>query len=187
MKYDVNQVATTTSDKNGTFTVTFPIPASAGGNHQLTFTDGTNKITSDFSMDSTSPLTPTLLSPISSSQASQTPTLKWQNVTDPSGISYSLEIAKDNTFNILVLQKDGLKQSEYTLINQEVLASVSKDTPYYWRVKAIDGANNQSEWSTPFTFYVGTVLPTSIFAFILVGICIIVGVIAFLAEWLRRR
>jgi len=187
VKYDVNQVATTTSDKNGTFTVTFPIPASAGGNHQLTFTDGTNKITSDFSMDSTSPLTPTLLSPISSSQASQTPTLKWQNVTDPSGISYSLEIAKDNTFNILVLQKDGLKQSEYTLINQEVLASVSKDTPYYWRVKAVDGADNQSDWSTPFTFYVGNVLKKSNYVLIVVGICIVVGGIAFLVEWLRRR
>ena len=187
VKYDVNQVATTTSDKNGTFTVAFPIPASAGGNHQLTFTDGTNKITSDFSMDSTSPLTPTLLSPISSSQASQTPTLKWQNVTDPSGISYSLEIAKNNTFNILVLQKDGLKQSEYTLINQEVLASVSKDTPYYWRVKAVDGADNQSDWSTPFTFYVGNVLKKSNYVLIVVGICIVVGGIAFLVEWLRRR
>ena len=73
------------------------------------------------------------------------------------------------------------------LTNQEVLASVSKDTPYYWRVKAIDGANNQSDWSAPFTFYVGTVLKPSNYALILVGICIVVGVIAFLAEWLRRR
>ena len=138
-------------------------------------------------MDSTSPLTPTLLSPISSSQASQTPTLKWQNVTDPSCISYSLEIAKNNTFNILVLQKDGLKQSEYTLTDQEVLASVSKDTPYYWRVKAVDGADNQSDWSTPFTFYVGNVLKKSNYVLIVVGICIVVGGIAFLVEWLRRR
>ena len=195
VNYDDNQITTTATDKNGTFTVTFKVPASESGNHQFTFTDNTNTITSDFSIGSTSPpttspspaLKPKLLSPLTSTKASKTPTLDWQDVTDPSSITYTLQIANNATFNILVLQKDGLKQSEYTLTNQEVLASVSKDTPYYWRVKAIDGANNQSEWSTPFTFYVGTVLPTSIFAFILVGICIIVGVIAFLAEWLRRR
>ena len=158
VNYDNNQVTTTATDKNGTFTVTFKVPASESGNHQFTFTDGTNTITSDFSMDSTPPPTPTLLSPASLTKASGTPTLSWQDVTDPSGVTYSLQIAKDATFNILVLQKDGLKQSEYTLTSQEVLGNVSKDTPYYWRVKAIDGANNQSDWSAPFTFYVGDCL-----------------------------
>jgi len=187
VNFDTDKVTTTTTDKNGTFTVTFPIPASAGGNHQFTFTDGTNKITSDFSLDSIPPPTPILLLPISSSQASQTPTLKWLDVTDPSGISYSLQIAKDATFNILELQKDGLKGSEYTLTSQDVLGDVSKDTPYYWRVKAIDGANNQSDWSTPFTFYVGNVLKKSNYIMIIMGICVGVGCIAFMVEWLRRR
>ena len=187
VNYDNNQVTTTATDKNGTFTVTFKVPASESGNHQFTFTDGVNTITSDFSMDSTPPPTPKLLSPASLTQTSGTPTLGWQDVTDPNGITYTLQIAKDATFNILVLQKDGLKQSEYTLTSQEVLGNVSQNTPYYWRVKAIDGANNQSDWSTPFTFYVGTVLKPSNYALILVGICIVVGVIAFLAEWLRRR
>jgi hypothetical protein len=187
VNYDYNQVTTTATDKNGTFTVTFKVPASEGGNHQFTFTDGANTITSDFSMDSTPPPAPKLLSPGSLTQASATPTLKWQDVTDPSGVTYTLQIAKDATFSVLMLQKDGLKQSEYTLTSQEVLGNVSQNTPYYWRVKAIDGANNQSDWSTPFTFYVGTVLKPSNYALILVGICIVVGVIAFMAEWLRRR
>ena len=128
-----------------------------------------------------------LSSPASLTQASGTPTLNWQDVTDPSGITYTLQIAKDATFNILVLQKDGLKQSEYTLTSQEVLGNVSQNTPYYWRVKAIDGANNQSDWSTPFTFYVGDVLKKTNYVFIIVGICVGVGGIAFLVEWLRRR
>ena len=187
VKYDNNQVATTATDENGTFSVTFPIPASEGGNHRFTFTDGVNKLTSDFVMDSTAPPAPTLLSPVSSSKASATPTLKWQDVTDPSGISYSLQIAEDATFNILELQKDGLKPSEYTITSQEVLGVVSKYTPYYWRVKAIDGANNQSDWSTPFTFYVGDIVKKSNYVFIIVGICVGVGVIAFVVEWLRRR
>jgi hypothetical protein len=125
-----------------------------GGNHRFTFTDGTNIITLDFSMDSTAPPTPSLLSPASSSKASATPTLKWQNVSDPSGVTYSLEISTDSAFSIPELQKDGLKQSEYTLTSQEILGNVSKDAPYYWRVKAIDGADNQSDWSTPSTFNV---------------------------------
>jgi hypothetical protein len=50
---------------------------------------------------------------------------------------------------------------------------------------AIDGANNQSTWSAPFTFYVGTVLAIWIY-YAAAGILIlIVGVISFLLE--RRR
>ena len=187
VNYDINQVATTTADKNGTFTVTFKVPVSEGGNHKFTFTDGTNKLTSDFSMDSTPPPTPTLSAPASSTKASATPTLKWQNVTDPSGVTYSLEIAKDAAFNIMELQKDGLQQSEYTLTSQEILGNVTKDKPYYWRVKAIDGANNQSDWSAAFTFYTGEAAKKSNYIFIIVGICVGVGGIAFLIEWLRRR
>jgi hypothetical protein len=64
---------------------------------------------------------------------------------------------------------------------------VNKDTPYYRRVKAIDGANNQSDWSAPFTFYTGEVSKKSNFILIVVGICVVVGGIAFLIEWLQRR
>jgi hypothetical protein len=113
--------------------------------------------------------------------------LKWQDVTDPSGVTYSLEIAKDAAFNIMELQKDGLKLSEYTLTSQEVLGTVTKEKPYYWRVKAIDGANNQSEWSAPFTFYTGEASKKTNYVFIIAGICVGVGGIAFLIEWLRRR
>ena len=187
VKYDASQVATIETDINGNFAVAFKVPASEAGNHQITFTDGTNTLTSDFAMDSTAPLTPTLLSPNSLTKVSQTPTLDWQDVSDPSGVTYSLEISKDAAFVIVVLQKDGLEASEYKLTTQEVLGAVSKDTPYYWRVKAIDGANNQSAWSAPSTFYVGTIIPTSVYAFIIMGLCIVVGGIAYLIERLRSR
>jgi hypothetical protein len=196
VKYDTNQVTTTATDKNGNFSLTFKVPASKGGNHQITFTDGTHiiftdgtktPISLDFSMDSTAPSAPVLLSPASSSKATKTPTLKWQDVTDPSGITYSLQIANDATFTILEFQKDGLQSSEYTLTSQDILGAVNKDTPYYWRVKAVDGANNQSDWSAPFTFYTSEVSKKSNYVLIVVGICVVVGGIAFLIEWLRRR
>ena len=97
------------TDKNGTFTVTFKVPASEGGNHQFTFTDGDQynnyRFFNGFNCPSDTHTSFTRFS----NEASATPVLKWQNVTDPSGVTYSLEIAKDATFNIIELQKDGLK------------------------------------------------------------------------------
>ncbi len=37
----------------------------------------------------------------------------------------------------------------------EKLQSVSKEAPYYWHVKAIDGAFNESQWSGTGAFSVG--------------------------------
>ena len=187
VKYDTDQVAKTTTDASGTFAVAFNAPSSEGGDHQVIVTDGTNVLTSDFAMDSTAPPTPTLLSPSSSTKASKTPTLDWQNVTDPSGVTYTLQISYDNKFDILVLEKQALKTSQYQLTKSESLKSVSKDAPYYWRVKAVDGADNQSAWSAPFTFYVGTVLSTTVYAVIAVVLCAIVGAVAYSVERLRRR
>ena len=184
VNYDTDQIAKTTTDTNGTFTVGFKAPTSKSGDHQIIVTDSTNTITSDFSIASISVPPPSLLLPHSLTKASKTPTLDWQNVNDPNGVTYSLQISKDATFGILVLQKDGLKTPEYKLTAQETLDSVSKDMPYYWRVKAVDGALNESKWSSPFTFYVGTVVPTRVYYVGVVGLVLIVGVIAY---WLERR
>jgi hypothetical protein len=188
VKYDNNQITTATTDAKGTFAATFLIPASEGGNHQITISDGINPIiTSPFTMDSTAPAVPVLISPHSITKASSLPLLDWQNVTDPSGVTYTLQISRDASFNLLVLEKEGLKTSEYQLTSQETLISVSKDQPYYWRVKAIDGANNESEWSSSFTFYVGTVIPTQIY-FAAVGVLVvIVGGVSFLIERTRKH
>ena len=73
-----------------------------------------------------------------------------------------------------------------TLTKAEKLASVKEEHPYYWRVKAIDSAANESEWSEPNSFYVGYsfVLPKwTIYTLIGVGVLFI----GFLVFWLRRR
>ena len=185
VKWDNAGVAATTTDATGTFTGAFKVPAGASANHQITVADGTNTMTANFMIVSMPLPVPALLSPPSATKAGSQPTLEWRNVTDPSGVTYTLEISKDAAFNILILQEQGLTSPEYTLTKQERLNSASQNQPYYWRVMAIDGANNQSTWSAPFTFYVGTVLAIWIY-YAAAGILIlIVGVISFLLE--RRR
>jgi len=185
VNFDGDLVASTTADATGTFVATFKVPASGTGNHQITVTDGTNTMTSAFSMNSTPLAVPTLFSPLPSTKASNMPTLEWQDMSNTSDLTYILEISKDATFDILVLKKPGLIATEYTLPKQEMLTSVSKNQPYYWRVMAIDSTNNQSRWSTSFTFYVGNSVPTWIYYAASVALVLIVGVISLLIE--RRR
>ena len=36
----------------------------------------------------------------------------------------------------------------------------SEKTPYYWRIKAIDGAQNESNWTNAETFSIATPFPS---------------------------
>jgi len=77
-----------------------------------------------------------------------------------------------------------LAESEYTLTEGEKLSAVKKEAPYYWRVKAIDSEDNESEWSAGGSFYVGFTMPGWI-TYLLIGFGVIF--IGFLAFWLGRR
>jgi len=110
-------------------------------------------------MDSTAPAQPTPVLPANNTKAEALAVFSWSEVSDPSGVSYSLEIATDASFGNIVISKTGLSSPGYTLSKIESLKSVNKNKPYYWRVKAIDAASNESAWTTPQSFYVGIVLP----------------------------
>jgi hypothetical protein len=111
-----------------------------------------------FTMESEAPAAPDLLLPEPDEKAEATPSLDWKDADDPSlPVTYTLQIATDKDFteDSIVLQKTGLTDSEYTLTEEEKLEPVKKEAPYYWRVKATDGAANESEWSEPRTFQTG--------------------------------
>ena len=148
-------VATAPANNNGNFSATFTVPPSVAGSHAITTTDGTNSVTSVFSMESEAPLMPVPLLPEVATTAEAKTYLDWEDVIDPSGITYVLQIGTDSDFTTIILEKKGLTDSEYNLTQEEKLESTGKETPYYWRVKAIDGAFNESEWTTPKSFYVG--------------------------------
>ncbi|MCH8864990.1 MAG: IPT/TIG domain-containing protein [Chloroflexi bacterium] len=106
---------------------------------------------------------------------------KWERVsslTPP--VTYHLQVASDKNFASVVLEKQGMIKSEYTLTEEESLSAVKKEVPYYWRVRATDGAGNAGDWSVPGSFYIGFSFPTWLI-FVLIGIAaVVVGFIAFL-------
>jgi hypothetical protein len=154
-------LATTTTDSSGSFSVTFTIPASLAGDHTVTVSDGTTIEQFTFVMESDPPPPPRPLLPPMGFKPKQPITFDWEGVTDLSPpVIYSLQIARDSGFSDMVLEKTGLTETEYTLTEEEELESVGKNEPYYWRVRAVDGAQNESLWSGTGSFTVGFSWPS---------------------------
>ena len=183
INYDDVQVATEKIGEYGSFEVTFDVPASIGGIHTITASDGTNIVKRMFTMESEAPPTPTLLLPEDDSETEAEAYFDWEDVDDPSGVTYTFQIATDADFNYIALEKDDLTSSDYLITKEERLLPTKKEAPYYWRVKAIDGASNGSEWSTSGSFYISSsfVMPSGAkYALIAIGV-------GFLCFWLGRR
>jgi len=103
--------------------------------------------------DNTPPSTPSLVSPTNGANITDnTPPLDWSEVSDPSGVTYDVSIARDAGFVSIVLQKTGLTASTYELTQAEALAAGT----YYWRARAVDGAGNVGSWSENWSFTVST-------------------------------
>jgi len=154
--YDSTPVTLTptgTTDANGTFNVSFKIPVSKSGNHTIVVSDGTTSNTYTFKLDATPPAAPALTLPVAATKLGKVPTLSWSPVTDSNGgITYNMQISKDQSFNTILITKSGLTATTYTLdtnVPAEKLKSASKSAPYYWRVQATDAAGNVSAWTTP--------------------------------------
>jgi hypothetical protein len=107
---------------------------------------------------------------------------KWEQVQDPSGISYIVEVSRMPDFSTIIFHKDSLEQNSYMLAENEALVS----GPYYWRVRAQDGAGNESAWSTPQAFSVGGVDVMLLLAGILVA-AVIVGLVVWRIVHVTRK
>jgi len=187
IEYDDIQLAIATAGGNGTFSVTVDVPASVGGNHTITASDGTHIVKCIFVMESEAPPIPELLLPEEASEAEAKTEFDWEAVADDSlPVTYTLQIATDEDFTAdsMVLEEEDLTDSDYAITKEEAKLDPRKqEEPYYWRVKAKDSASNESQWSAPASFYVSSrfVMPRgAIYALIAVG----AGLLAF---WLGRR
>lgn len=189
VNYDDQEIALATAGSGGSFSVAFNVPASVSGEHVITASDGTNALQLIFTMESEAPAAPVPQLPETGVKADSPLHLDWADVTDDSPpVTYALQIAtgKDFPADSVVLEKAGLNTSEYTLTEDEQLAPVSKEAPYYWRVKAVDGASNESLWSTPRSFYIGAPFALRgwvLFTLIGLGV-ILIGLLLF---WMGRR
>jgi hypothetical protein len=113
--------------------------------------------------DTTPPPAPTLAGPADGSTfgtASGAVTLDWGDVSDPSGIAaYHVQISPNSTFtdNFDAELAGWFEPWERT----SLAAKVPGSTPgtWYWRVQALDGANNLGPWSVVRTFNVASSPP----------------------------
>ena len=112
-------------------------------------------------MESEVPPVPASLLPEVGVKAEQPVYFDWGDVTDTSGVTYTLQLAtaEDFTADSIVLEKKGLTDTEYTVTEEEKLPPVKEEAPYHWRVRAIDGASNASNWTGAGSFYVGFLWP----------------------------
>jgi len=109
---------------------------------------------------------------------------RWQQVTNSKNITYTLQIADNTEFAQLKpgMQQSGLEQS-YCTLNLE-------PGKYYWRVKAVDGSGNESEWAyAPSSFQVGIISGNTLLIgiFFLLGIIMILVVVVLLIRAMARR
>jgi hypothetical protein len=112
------------------------------------------------------------------------PTLRWSAVTDdPSGVTYVLQIDTSSDFLNPILEKENISVPYYSLTEAESLPRGH----YYWRVKAIDGASNESVWSQPSSLKSGLMALWTLVTIIVLCIVAAGGVVYLLLVFLRRR
>jgi hypothetical protein len=188
IKYDASQVATATTNDKGSFSdLSFPAPKSIHGAHQVTAEDtaGT-KVTATFTMESQPPAKPALSSPSNGSRVgfvgSVVATFEWSAVTDDSGVSYSLQIADSENFTAPIVSVTDLAEASYTLPDTQALSHGT----YYWRVKAVDGAQNDSGWTEAYSFRSG-LLPLWGFIAAIALIVVLIGVLVYFFVIRKRR
>ncbi|MCH7620973.1 MAG: hypothetical protein IH870_03655, partial [Chloroflexi bacterium] len=157
LTYDDLTKATVTADDFGSIRLEFRIPESQKGEHVIMLIDDQqNDEQAFFAVENTPPVAPSLREPSDGSSGGFLggfkPRTRWQDVEDPSGVRYTLQIATDPDFDDVILEKAGLERPRYTLADEEKLPRGN----YFWRVRATDRASNESGWSNAYELQSGT-------------------------------
>jgi hypothetical protein len=189
--YDGSQVATAMTNDKGSFDVSFAVPEGRHGERLVTAGYGAgNAANTIFTMESKAPETPELISPPDEGRVGftsrVTPTFEWSEVSDDSGVYYNLQIATSDEvtangeFVEPMISITDLTETSYTLEEEDALPY---DT-YYWIVQAVDGAENESVWSTAYSLRVGLLPRGGLIAAIAVAVVLFIALIRALV---RRR
>jgi len=189
--YDDSQVATAETNDKGSFDVSLSVPASKYGDRLVTagYAAG-NAANAIFTMESDPPPMPELISPPDGGRVGLrgkvTPTFEWSEVSDDSGVRYNLQIAASadvTPTGELVnprIAVSGLVETSYALNETQALPLGT----YYWIVQAVDGAENESVWTSVRSFRVG-LLP--LWGLIVAIVAIVVLLVALIRVLVIRR
>lgn len=206
------EISEVTSDISGSFESTFQIPQTDVGLNKINAVDGLgNSAQTDFSLAGSQelPSIPEVLSPKGGSRLTVFPSalaavtgiaknfttlfpkilsssmvvsFDWGDVAEPSGVSYAFQIADEPEFSSLLVDKEGLTSSEYTLSETESLLPGD----YYWRVRAVDLEGNTGQWTEAQEFQV-SLMTTLNLIIIVISAAVIIGLIVFLILFWRAR
>jgi hypothetical protein len=169
------------------------VPESQHGAHQVTAEiGGETEATRSFTMESNPPDTPEPISPPDKSRVGfigkVRPTFEWSEVSDESGVRYSLQVAASANvtatggFADPIVSVTDLVGTNYTLNATEALTYGT----YYWIVRTVDRAGNKSNWTTdPISVQVG-LLPLWAFILAIVVIAAVIGTLVYFFV-IRRR
>ena len=157
IKYDETSIADSpTTDDSGNFSHKFTVPESSEANHVITATDKAGNVaTYGLPLEGEVPPTPSPIAPGEKQHrfgtfGAQLVTFAWTDVADPSGVTYILEL--DDNLSFFPLEP-GMR---HTGLTKPGCTIKLEPGTYYWRVKAVDGAGNESEWAlSPYPFQVG--------------------------------
>ena len=188
IKFGDEVLDTVVADASGIFVAIVKVPSSKAGDQTITISDGTNANEVTFTVEAVPPPIPKPLLPEMGVKAKTPVTFDWEDVTaDAEPVSYALQIATDDDFaeDSIVLDKTGLDESEYTTTEAESLALASRDAAYYWRVRSVDAAENEGEWTGAGEFYVSK--PFSFPTWALYTLIAIGGLVLFAGGYLMGR
>jgi len=94
-----------------------------------------------FTLDTKSPLPPIPVEPANNARISNSaPAFKWK--TQPGAVQYQFQLSKSSSFDVVEIDQSVTKP--VLLISNSNQLDFGT---YYWRVKAVDAAGNESEWS----------------------------------------
>jgi len=184
IKYEGSEVETARTDEGGGLEASFLVPESRHGTHNVTVdVGGQTEASAIFIMESAPPDKPELILPPDGDRTGFIgkfrPTFEWSEVSDDSGVYYSLRIWTGD--NVTRISKVGLVGTNYTLIDIEALPQGS----YYWSVQAVDGAENESGWTEPRYFQVGA-MPLWAFVVLMVAAAGGIGTLVYF-RWIKQR
>jgi hypothetical protein len=155
------------------------VPESQHGERAVTAEDNAgNNAAAVFTLESEPPGMPELNPPPDGNRlgfiGKVSPTFNWSEVTDDSGVYYSLQIATSANitaggFADPVRSITRITTTNYTLNMTQALPYGT----YYWIVQAVDRAGNAGNWTAAYSFHAG-VLP--LWVFILIIVAIVAGI-----------
>jgi hypothetical protein len=185
IEYDGKAISSSTStDDSGSFAYSFTVTESNQTEHKIVVTDKAgNTAKYGLQTENTPPPKPSIISPKERDQVfgfmgDQDVTFSWTPVSDPSGVTYTIEVGENLEFFPL---KPGMKKTDVTGTSTTI--TVPPGT-YFWRVKAVDGAGNEGEWQvSPNFFKVGVIS----FWFLVGGGVVVIVVFILLVRAFTRR